>query len=111
LVRTVVGVADFPAGGQGQILGADCIRHVQRGETLRRACRIEIDHDLAVSAARRRRKGDAVDRRQPLPQIIEPVIELLPLRVSELRLICSTGTLEALYSTTSALIHLHQQRM
>src|SRR5207302_6746590 len=34
--------------------------------------------DLAVFAARRRRKGDAVDRRQPLPQIVEPVIiELL----------------------------------
>src|SRR5205807_10159199 len=40
--------------------------------------RVEVDHDLAVFAAGRCRKGDAVDRRQPLPQIVQPVIiELL----------------------------------
>ena len=75
-----MGVADFRgAGGQGQVLGIDGIRHIQRGETLgQQLCRVEIDHDLAIFAAGRGRKGDAVDRRQSLPQIVETVIvELL----------------------------------
>src|SRR5271165_367884 len=76
----VLGVADFRgAGGQGQVLGVDGVRHIERGQPLgQQLCRVEIDHDLAIFAAGRRRKGDAVDRRQPLPQIVEAVIiELL----------------------------------
>ena len=60
-----------------------------------------IDHDLPVLAAGRRRQGDAVNRRQLLAQLVDAVIvELLLVEVSELRLICSTGTLEALNCTT-----------
>src|SRR6185369_9541400 len=37
-----------------------------------------IDHNLAIFTARRGRKGDAVDRRQPLAESVVPVIvELL----------------------------------
>jgi hypothetical protein len=48
---------------------------LNRGETFgQQLRRIQIDHDLAVFTASRRRESDAVDGRQPLPQIVQPVI-------------------------------------
>ena len=69
-------VADLRrAGGQRQILRVDRVHHVERGQPLgEQLRRVEIDHDLPVFAASRRRKRDAVDRRQLLAQAIDAVI-------------------------------------
>ncbi len=80
----ILGVADLRgAGRQGQVLGVDGIDHVQRGQSLRlQLGRIEIDHDLPVAAAGRRRKRHAMDRGQALAQPVDAVIvELLLVEV------------------------------
>ena len=45
-VLVVGAVADFRStGGQGQVLGVDGVRHIQRGEALgQELCQVEIDH-------------------------------------------------------------------
>ena len=75
-----LGVADLGrAGRQRQVLGIDRIDNVDRREPLGlKLQRIDIDHDLAVLAAGRGRKRDAVDGRELLPQAVDAVVvELL----------------------------------
>jgi len=45
-VLVVGAVADFRSTrGQGQVLGVDGVRHIQRGEALgQELCQVEIDH-------------------------------------------------------------------
>ena len=73
-------VADLRrARRQCQVLGVDGIDDVERRQSLGlQLQRVDIDHDLAVLAAGRRRKRDAVDRRELLAQPVDAVIvELL----------------------------------
>ena len=64
---------------QRQVLGVDRVDHIQRRQPLGLELeRIDVDHDLAVLAAGRRRQRDAVDRRELLAQPVDAVIvELL----------------------------------
>jgi len=64
---------------QGQVLRVDRVDHIERGQPLgEQLVGIDIDHDLAVFAARRRRQRDAGYRRELLADAIDAVIiELL----------------------------------
>ena len=76
----VLGVADLRrARRQRQVLRIDRIDDVERRQAPRQQLgRIDIDHDLAVLAAGRRRQGDAGNRRQLLAHAVDAVVvELL----------------------------------
>ena len=72
----VLRVADLRrAGRQRQVLGVDGIDHVDRRQSLGLQFQgVDIHHDLAVLAAGRSGKRDAVDRRKLLPQTVNAVI-------------------------------------
>ena len=67
------------ARGQGEVLGVDRVHHVDRRQALGdQLGGIDVDHDLAVFAARRRRQSDAGDRRELLAHAVDAVVvELL----------------------------------
>ncbi len=76
----ILRIADLRgARRQGQVLGIDRVHHVERREPLGDEFRrIEVDHDLAVLAARGRRQGNTRNRRQLLAHPVDAiVVELL----------------------------------
>ena len=81
LVRTVYWVSPIFAVPDGKVRfwALTAFDHIERGQALgQQLGRVEIDHDLAILAASRRRQGDAVDRRQLLAETVDAVIvELL----------------------------------
>ena len=81
LVRTVYCVSPIFAvpAGKVRFWALTALTTSQRRQPLgQQLCRVDIDHDLPVLAARRRRQGDAGDRRQLLADPIDAVvIELL----------------------------------
>ena len=77
LVRTVNCVSPIfaVARRQRQVLGVDGIDDVDRRQSLGlQLQRVDIDHDLAVFAASRRGKRDAMDGRELLAQPVDAVI-------------------------------------
>jgi hypothetical protein len=58
-----------------QVLGIDRVHHVHWRQPLgQQLGGVDIDHDLAIFAAGRRRQSDATDRRQLLSNAVDPVV-------------------------------------
>src|SRR5271154_280906 len=92
------------AGGKRQILSIDRIHYVKRGQPLgEQLRRIEINHDLAIFSARRRRKRDPRYRGQLLADSIDAV-------VIELLLAERIGTQAYLKHRDARRIELHHRR-
>lgn len=88
---------------QCQVLSIDRVLHVCQGQASGLKQLDQYRHDLPVRTAIRGGKRHALNRHKLLPQVVEPVVIGAAARWrqrSDLRLSCSTGTLEALYDTT-----------
>ena len=90
--------------GQRQVLGVDGIDDVERREPFgQKLRRIDIDHDLPVLAAGRRRQRDARNRRQLLADAVDAVIV-------ELLLVERVGAEAELQDRNARGIELHHDR-